>query len=35
MSASGGDGQLWFEDIVVLADVVAGTALSGICEDPR
>jgi predicted nucleic acid-binding protein len=28
------DAQLWFEDIVVLADVVADTQLSGICEDP-
>jgi len=31
----GGDAQLWFEDIVVLADLVAGAQqLSGICEDP-
>ena len=30
----GADAQLWFEDIVVLADVVADTKLSGICEDP-
>jgi hypothetical protein len=30
----GADAQLWFEDIVVLADVVADTQLSGICEDP-
>jgi putative PIN family toxin of toxin-antitoxin system len=30
----GADAQLWFEDIVVLADVVADTPLSGICEDP-
>jgi uncharacterized protein len=30
----GMDAQLWFEDIVVLADVVADRALSGICEDP-
>jgi uncharacterized protein len=31
----GRDAQLWFEDIVVLADVVAGAhELSGICEDP-
>ena len=29
----GADAQLWFEDIVVLADVVADTKLSGICED--
>ena len=28
------DAQLWFEDIVVLADVVADTPLSAICEDP-
>lgn len=31
----GSDAQLWFEDIVVLADWVAGEIiLSGICEDP-
>ena len=31
----GADAQLWFEDIVVLADLVAGAQqLSGICEDP-
>src|SRR2546430_314360 len=30
----GADAQLWFEDIVVLADLVAGAQqLSGICED--
>ncbi|MFL5309648.1 MAG: putative toxin-antitoxin system toxin component, PIN family [Myxococcales bacterium] len=29
----GADAQLWFEDIVVLADVVADTQLSGVCED--
>ena len=29
------DGQLWFEDIVVLADLVVGARqLSGVCEDP-
>jgi hypothetical protein len=29
------DAQLWFEDIVALADVVAGAQqLSGICDDP-
>jgi putative PIN family toxin of toxin-antitoxin system len=29
------DAQLWFEDIVVLADLVAGAQqLSGVCEDP-
>ena len=29
------DAQLWFEDIVALADLVAGAEqLSGICEDP-
>jgi uncharacterized protein len=28
------DAQLWFEDIVVLADVVADTQLHGICQDP-
>jgi len=28
------DAQLWFEDIVVLADVVADTQLSGVCDDP-
>jgi predicted nucleic acid-binding protein len=31
----GRNAQLWFEDIVVLADVVTGAhELSGICEDP-
>jgi putative PIN family toxin of toxin-antitoxin system len=31
----GADTQLWFEDIVVLADLVAGAQqLSGLCEDP-
>jgi uncharacterized protein len=30
----GADAQLWFEDIVVLGDVVADTQLSGVCEDP-
>jgi uncharacterized protein len=31
----GADTQLWFEDIVVLADLVAGAQqLSGVCEDP-
>jgi putative PIN family toxin of toxin-antitoxin system len=30
----GVDAQLWFEDIVVLADVVADTPLSGICARP-
>jgi len=30
----GADAQLWFEDIDVLADVVADTQLSGVCEDP-
>jgi putative PIN family toxin of toxin-antitoxin system len=31
----GADAQLWFEDVVVLADLVAGTQqLSGVCEDP-
>jgi putative PIN family toxin of toxin-antitoxin system len=30
----GADAQLWFEDIVVLADVVGDTQLSGICGDP-
>ena len=30
----GADAQLWFEDIVVLADVVADTQLHGVCEDP-
>lgn len=30
-----GDARLWFEDIVVLADLVAGdVALSGVCADP-
>jgi len=30
----GTDAQLWFEDIVVLADVVAERQLSGVCDDP-
>jgi len=30
----GADAQLWFEDIVFLADVVADTRLFRICEDP-
>jgi putative PIN family toxin of toxin-antitoxin system len=31
----GVDAQLWFEDIVVLADLVAGAQqVSGVCEDP-
>jgi putative PIN family toxin of toxin-antitoxin system len=31
----GADPQLWFEDLVVLADLVAGTQqLSGVCKDP-
>jgi putative PIN family toxin of toxin-antitoxin system len=30
----GADAQLWFEDLVVLADVVADKDLSGVCEDP-
>jgi putative PIN family toxin of toxin-antitoxin system len=30
----GADAQLWFEDIVVLADVVADTQLHDVCEDP-
>jgi len=30
----GADAQLWFEDVVVLADVVADRELSGICDDP-
>ena len=30
----GTDAQLWFEDIVVLADVVTDRQLSGVCEDP-
>ena len=31
----GVDAQVWFEDIVVLADLVAGTLhFSGICDDP-
>lgn len=30
-----GDARLWFEDIVVLADLVAGDVeLSGVCADP-
>jgi len=29
----GTDAQLWFEDIVVLADVVADRQLSGVCDD--
>ena len=32
----GADAQLWFEDIVVLADVVADTQqFSRVCEDPE
>lgn len=27
------DAHLWFEDIVVLADVVVDRALAGICDD--
>jgi predicted nucleic acid-binding protein len=31
----GTDAQLWFEDLVVLADMVAGAhQLSGVCTDP-
>ena len=30
----GADAQLWFEDLVVLTDVVADRELSGVCEDP-
>jgi len=31
----GADPQLWFEDLVVLADLVAGAQqLSGVCKDP-
>ena len=31
----GVDAQLWFEDLVVLADLVAGAQqLSGVCKDP-
>ena len=30
----GANAQLWFEDIVVLADLVADTPLSGVCDDP-
>ena len=30
----GANSQLWFEDIVVLADVVADTQFSGVCDDP-
>jgi putative PIN family toxin of toxin-antitoxin system len=31
----GGDPQLWFEDILVLADLVSGElVLSDLCEDP-
>ena len=31
----GVDAQLWFEDILVLADLVAGAQqVSGVCEDP-
>ena len=30
----GADAQLWLEDIVVLADVVADTQLSAVCDDP-
>ena len=31
----GADAQLWFEDLVVLADLVSGAQqLSGVCKDP-
>jgi len=31
----GADAELWFEDIVVLADLVAGARqLAGVCDDP-
>jgi len=31
----GADAQLWFEDLVVLADLVAGAQqLSGVCKNP-
>jgi uncharacterized protein len=31
----GADAQLWFEDLVVLADLVAGAQqLAGVCKDP-
>lgn len=31
----GADAQLWFEDLVVLADLVAGAQrFSGVCKDP-
>ena len=30
----GADAQVWFEDLLVLADVVADRELSGICDDP-
>jgi putative PIN family toxin of toxin-antitoxin system len=30
----GADAQLWFEDLVVLADVVADSRLTGVCDDP-
>jgi len=31
----GADAQLWFEDLIVLADLVAGAQqLSGVCKDP-
>jgi putative PIN family toxin of toxin-antitoxin system len=31
----GADAQLWFEDLVVLTDLVAGAQqLSGVCKDP-
>jgi uncharacterized protein len=30
----GADAQLWFEDVVVLADIVADRELSRICDDP-
>lgn len=30
----GADAQLWFEDLVVLSDVVAERELSGVCDDP-
>lgn len=28
------DAQLWFEDLVVLTDVVTDRPLTGVCEDP-
>jgi putative PIN family toxin of toxin-antitoxin system len=30
----GADAQLWFEDVVLLADVVVDRELAGICDDP-